>query len=124
MAKICLLLATMAVSVVVGLTFASPAQAHEGCGLHGDDVVCNRYTSCGVTHKCNWIDGCDREPDGHYVRAHYWLAGFETYNHGDWDDNGSASGCAHNQTYQFKVWQMRICEEVVGCSNWLWHDSQ
>ena len=40
---------------------------------------------------------------------------------GAWDRNGSQPGCDSVQFYQYVAVAVRACEEVVGCSNWVYH---
>jgi hypothetical protein len=103
--------------VGLGLLFAiagtSTGGAHDFCQSDaGGDTGCVRYYH-------DRVDSCDREADGHYVRAWYQTTPGYSY-YGAWDSNGSQSGCD-------SVWVtvhpdgaagVRICEEVAGCSAW------
>jgi hypothetical protein len=65
------------------------------------------------------LDGCDRNADGLRVRA-WWSDAFGDHI-GDWDPNGAASGCAHNDLI-YTMFRHRICvEQPVGCSAWVYH---
>jgi len=106
---------TSCLVVAAGLWIAVPgAHAHADCVEDaGGDAAC-------VRDNHSRVDACDREPDGHYVRAHYTTQiSHPNYYHGPWDSNGSADGCSHVWP-NTSVVQYRICEEVAGCSVWAW----
>ena len=101
--------------LIGALALASQASAsHKYCAWHGDDVGCAEIGNHEVT-------SCDRETDGHSVRAWYTdNAHFEDHA-GAWDSNGSQPGCDSVQFFQYVALAVRACEEVVGCSNWVHH---
>lgn len=97
-----------ALLVVVALPAAS-ASAHDFCAQHGEDVGCLKEA-----HRA--LDSCDRESDGHRVRAWY-----RSENNGEfpgaWDGNGANPGCDRVWTYYYGT-HVNVCEEVVGCAGW------
>jgi hypothetical protein len=105
------------VGAIASLLAATPgvesvAQAHEACVNHGDDTACTRFTN-GDSHF--WLDACDRESDGHRVRAWADAATFSGQRPGNWDPNGANSGCANDVlAVGSALWW--VCEEVDGCS--------
>lgn len=88
---------------------ALPAQAHEAAVFHGEDYA----------RTYNWhayIGACDREGDGHAVRAH-WRNSSGDITVGLWDTTAT-SDCAIQELPTPAV-QYRICENDVGCSAWI-----
>ena len=85
------------------------ASAHDYCGWHGDDVGC-------VKDNHSRVDSCDREADGHYVRAWYKVGEFDVA--GEWDYDGAGGTCGH--AYTSFAYAVRLCEQVVGCSSWVY----
>lgn len=97
------------------LVLVGPAGAsHKYCAWHGDDVGCAEIGNHEVTT-------CDREADGHMVRAWYTDNTHFEDHAGAWDRNGSLSGCDSVEFFQYVAVAVRACEEVVGCSNWVHH---
>jgi hypothetical protein len=100
------------------LTVASVNASHKYCAWHGDDVGCAEIGNRTVT-------SCDREPDGHRVRAWYIdNRNFEEHA-GAWDLNGSQGGCDSVPVGPSPATAVyvRACEEVVGCSNYVQHQN-
>lgn len=89
---------------------AAPAQAyHNFCARHGDDVGCLKEG-----HRA--LDSCDREADGHRVRAWYRSQSNGEFP-GAWDENGADAGCDRVWTVYYGT-HVNVCEEVVGCAGW------
>jgi hypothetical protein len=95
---------------------ASVSASHKYCAWHGDDVGCAEIGNRTVT-------SCDREPDGHMVRAWYIDNRNFQEHAGAWDMNGSQSGCDSVPVAPSPATAayVRACEEVVGCSNYVQH---
>jgi len=92
----------------------TPAGAHERCVNQGNDTACTRYMN-GDTHF--WLDACDREADGHKVRAWADASTFTGPRHGNWDENGADPGCQNDVlAVGSALWWHMVCEEVEGCS--------
>ena len=89
----------------------SSAQAHEICAaVHGADNAC-------VFNAHSHLSGCDREADGHGVRAHWRTAGGNIGVTG-WDPDGAGGPlCGHGDPPSTMV-EYRVCENDVGCSDW------
>lgn len=105
----------LALALGAFLVVVSPADAsHKYCAWHGDDVGCVEIGNQQVT-------SCDREADGNYVRARYVDNTYFDDHPGAWDLNGSQPGCDFVRFYQYFAVAVRACEEVVGCSNWVYH---
>ena len=105
----------VAPALIAFLVVASPAAAsHKYCTWHGEEVGCVEIGHQQVT-------SCDREADGHYVRAWYIDNTYFQDHAGAWDLNGSQPGCDYVRFYQYFAVAVRACEEVVGCSNWVDH---
>jgi hypothetical protein len=104
--RLALWMSTVAAALGVG---APAVQAHDYCAWHGEDVGCTKED-----HRA--LDSCDREPDGHRVRAWYW--GSAGQSPGAWDLNGADPGCDRVWTLYWAQ-AVRACEEVVGCSDWV-----
>jgi hypothetical protein len=101
-------------AICVGVVFADTAGASgKFCAWHGDDVGCVEVGHYQVT-------SCDREADGHYVRAWYIDNKYFDAHAGAWDLNGSQAGCDWVTLSQYFAVGVRACEEVVGCSNWVY----
>jgi hypothetical protein len=110
--RIGLLLAVAVGASGVFLIAAPPAWADTFCAWHGDDVGC-------VHAGHSSFAACDREADGHKVRA-WVISEFGDTIIGPFDDNGSASGCdGASYSESFDLVRVRACEEVVGCSAWV-----
>ncbi len=102
-------LAALAGTVLI----ATPAEAASYCVSDaGGDTACIR----NINSSRPIVDSCDREEDGHRVRAWYELVNGRV-EYGEWDPNGAKPGCGHAYPYG-AVDGIRICEEVVGCSPW------
>jgi len=102
----------LALAAFVALLMVGPttAPAVDWCAAHGDDVAC-------VKEAQEALDSCDREADGHRIRA--WGEDYPGYQfYGEWDNNGANSGCDRVWRYQ-KIWSARACEEVAGCGAWV-----
>ncbi len=120
MRRIRLLLGVAGIGVVLALLApAAPAQAHEICATHGNDVGCSRNGQ-GINHY--WLDGCDHEPDGNRVRTNWKWVGNDTLYTGQWDENGADPGCANDPVGYFGsiAWH-RACEENISCGNLINH---
>lgn len=113
-------------AVAAGVIGPTPAQAHEICinkfaGGTSRGVACNRAPS-STRHTDNYVDGCDRSPDGYRVRAWQSYKGVSGGAYpGNYDPNGADPGCANEFTNGFALDADRICIEVVGCSGYLLH---
>jgi hypothetical protein len=106
------LLVTAATTLGIFVAAAPAAEADTFCAWHGDDVGCVH-----VGHSS--FAACDREPDGHKVRA-WVISEFGDTLVGPFDDNGSASGCdGASYVESYDLVRVRTCEEVVGCSDWV-----
>jgi hypothetical protein len=107
----------LCLTIAASLAAAGSVNAsHKYCAWHGDDVGCAEIGNRTVT-------SCDREADGHRVRAWYIdNRNFEEHA-GAWDLNGSQSGCdsVGVQPSPAQAVFVRACEEVVGCSNYVQH---
>jgi hypothetical protein len=96
------------VALFVPVLASSPANAHNYCKNHVHDAGC-------VKNDHHSLDSCDREADGHRVRAWWWTS--DGQGPGAWDDNGADSGCDRVWTINWTQ-AARTCEEVEGCSDW------
>jgi hypothetical protein len=119
----------LVLSAVTGITAVivqPPANAHQGSSACAErnysgvlrGVACNRYTS--GDHNSNWVDGCDREADGWRVRAWGKVISLPEVS-GDWDPNGTQSGCANMLLSAGHLERQKICVEVAGCGSYTNH---
>lgn len=105
-------LGIVGLALLGALAIPAAADGDTFCAWHGDDVGCVHSTHSSFA-------GCDREPDGHMVRA-WVISEFGDVLVGPYDKNGSQSGCDgadYHESYDLN--RVRICEEVVGCSSWV-----
>jgi hypothetical protein len=114
------LIAAAMVGLLLAVAHASPVHAHEHCVFHTYDKACNHGTGHPDAHTAHYVDGCDGEVDGHRVRTHFNLSNVSGTLNGRW---APSQGCIHDfqSSYFGHLVRQRICEEVVGCSDWLWH---
>jgi hypothetical protein len=92
---------------------AAPALAHrENAPPHGSDEAFVDANHLAIT-------ACDREADGHGVRAEYYTWGSQNTLRSVGDANGSASGCGTELSEDgWEIKQFRVCEETEGCKGW------
>ena len=110
MRKVSSLVALASVAFIVAVALPPTVQAHDVCATHYLDVGCSKEGD-------SRLDTCDREADGHYVRAHYYRIFDPSYHHGPWDGNGSQSGCSHLWVTP-ALTSIRVCEDSEGCGAW------
>ncbi len=108
MARIKRLFAVGVVASLVAVAVPSQAQARV-CVLHGSDYAC-------VSDDRTSITVCDRERDGHHVRAQYYLDYDPARHFGPWDRNGADSPCYRR--WRTGINWFRLCEVRSGCSWW------
>ncbi|HEX8073948.1 MAG TPA: hypothetical protein VF545_03110 [Thermoleophilaceae bacterium] len=111
MARIRCLFAASALVAVTAVTLSSPTQAHNRCVYHGADVAC-------VFDDHSSIAVCDRERDGHYVRAQYHLYFNPARQYGPWDRSGADYPCSRRRHSPGAITWFRLCEVHAGCSRW------
>ncbi len=97
-------------SAAVAAALAVPALAHEVMIWHGNDTS-------RVWNTHSYINACDNEADGNRVRAH-WRDSAGNITAGNWDPDGSAGPDCGTDTLPGGAVQFRLCEEVVGCTEW------
>jgi hypothetical protein len=100
---------------IVALAAAAPSVARSGCVGHPRDA------SVACVRNDHWIDVCDRDRDGHRVRAWYFHQGrpFHEPNITGWDENGARRGChREGSTWGLNITRFRVCVEHEGCSRW------
>lgn len=92
------------------VVMAVPALAHEVLIYHGNDTarVYDSHTKIFV---------CDNEQDGNWVRPH-WRDVNLNLTIGNWDESGASGGCSTPNTLPSSAIEFRLCEEVVGCTEW------
>jgi hypothetical protein len=110
MLRIRLLATAGAVAILVAGALAAPSQAHKTWAYHGND-----FASVGDGHYT--VNACDKEADGHRVRAQYFTVLNPSAQNGSWDPDGADGHCAHN-TPGIRITDYRVCEEGVGCGPW------
>lgn len=98
-----------ALTAALAMCAAVPALAHEETVYHGNDFA-------QVLSGHLEIKGCDREPDGHAVRAQ-WRNSSGVITYGAWDTTADAV-CA-NEALPSSAVEFRVCENDVGCSAWV-----
>lgn len=103
-AMLALFLAAAGVSALLASTFAEPAHAHRGYIKHGHDLVAFR----GDHHTGTmWV--CDREADGNYVIAVFYVEGDPKPQYAV-DLNGSQPGCGGKSLRGRRILRHAICE--------------
>ncbi len=95
--------------VAIAVVAALPAWAHQHRAYHNND-----YAEINSTH--DWIIACDREVDGHGVRAK-WRDVLGNVTNGSWDSDGAGGSCVTNLIPNSAI-EFRVCEADVSCSDW------
>jgi hypothetical protein len=115
MRKFVLLVALGLVAAALSVPAAKADHQHGHCGSYS-------YHPSDPSYACQWwsryIRACDRQVDGHQVRA-WWEGSFAPGQY--WQTAWAPSGGCVQQGTQYgsgNILRYRICVEAEGCSAW------